>query len=391
MIKEIIASTRELTDTLVQDRRYLHEGAEVGFNLEKTRAYIENRLKELGLLPKRIGKCGVYAVIGDTSKPAVLLRADIDALPIKEKTELEYKAENGNMHACGHDMHAAMLLSAAKILMQYVDRLNCCVKLLFQPAEEQLLGAIDCKKHGILKNPDVKYAFMLHVLTALPFPCGAVIVSSGGVTAPAATFFKVEVKGKSAHGAAPDCGTDAIRISSEIANTLYNSAESKDRDFLLSIGKINGGIAPNVISDLCTVEGTFRAFEEEKIARLKRFIEDVARKTATSYKGEAKVIYTADCPALFNDSSLSEKVYENLRGSIDAVYTSDELSGGERRICGSEDFAHFSRAVPSLMIGLCAGDSNEGYNTPLHNPKTLFDERALPIGAGVYAALPFCI
>ncbi len=391
MIKTIFEKAKKNSSLTIACRRHLHENPELEFDLNNTVEYIEQCLREIGLTPERIGRSGVCAVIGDRSKPAVLLRADMDALPITEETDLEFSSKNGRMHACGHDMHTAMLLGAAKIITEYSDELKCCVKLLFQPAEEILSGAKDCIDSKILENPKVQYAFMLHVMTAIPMPCGTVVIGSDGVGAPAASFFKIAIKGKSAHGASPSGGADAIRVGAKIVNELYDSDISRNRNCVISVGKIYGGTAPNVISDNCTVEGSLRAFSNTAIGEIKHFIETMSDRVAKEHEAKVSLEYTAECPPLLNNGTVSERIYSGLKNALENIYTTDELSNGNRTIGGSEDFAYFSQLVPSVMAAVCAGSSEDGYTAPLHNPKTRFDEKALCIGAGIYAAVPFLL
>lgn len=391
MIEKIFRKANENSASTIAYRRHLHENPEVEFDLNNTVEYIERCLREIGLYPERVGRSGVCAIIGDRTKPAVLLRADMDALPIEEKTGLEYCSTNGKMHACGHDMHTAMLLGAAKIITEYSDELKCCVKLLFQPAEEILSGAKDCIDSKILENPKVQYAFMLHVMTAVPMPCGTVVIGSDGVGAPAASFFKIIIKGKSAHGASPSGGADAIRVGSKIVNELYDSDISQNRNCVISVGKIGGGTAPNVISDICAVQGSIRAFSNEEIEEIKHFIEITSGRISEEHGAKVSIEYTAECPPLLNNGYFSERIYTGLKSKLKNIYTTDELSNGKKTIGGSEDFAYFSQLVPSVMAAVCAGSSEDGYTAPLHNPKTVFDEKALCIGAGVYASVPFLI
>jgi len=366
----------------------LHANAEVGFAVNKTLTFIEERLREMGYSPQKCGRAGLVAVVGK-GKKKVLLRADIDGLPIKEKTGLPFACKDGHMHACGHDMHTAMLLGAAKLLKAKEEELDGEVRLLFQPAEELLEGAKNCIEDGVLDG--VQAACMLHVLTALELPMSAIIVSSEGVSAPAADFFEIEVLGKSAHGSAPWKGVDALSVAARIllgVEELSSREISPASPFVLTFGTLQAGEAQNVLADKAVLKGTLRAFDEETRAFAKKRMEQIAAYTAKAFRCKAKTLYKSGCPALVNDgkaSLVAERVAKSLVGEK-LAFTSASLQGDVRKNSGgSEDFAYIAQAVPSVMIGLAAGERKKGYVYPLHHPKVDFDEGVLPIGAALYA------
>ena len=198
MIKEeLLEQAKNLKQELIKNRRYLHNNAETGFNLDRTIEFVEKELINMGYKPIRCGKAGLIALAG-AKKPGktFLIRGDMDALPIKEESGLEFASQNGCMHACGHDMHTAMLLGAAKLLKKYENEINGTVKLMFQPAEEIFEGSNDMIENGLLENPKVDAALMIHVMANSPFQAGSVIVSAPGVSAPAADYFEIKVQGK---------------------------------------------------------------------------------------------------------------------------------------------------------------------------------------------------
>lgn len=387
---ELLKRAKRLQTELTAHRRYLHKNAETGFALKKTLAYIEKQLKETGFAPKKCGKAGLITELGK-GENILLLRADMDGLPIREQTGLSYACKSGNMHACGHDMHAAMLLGAAKLLKEGEKELKGRVRFLFQPAEELLEGAKDCMENGVLSG--VKSAVMLHVLTAVNADMGTAFVSSAGVSAPAADYFKIEVKGKGCHGSAPWKGVDALTVSARI---LLGLQELSARELsisdpaVLTVGSLQGGEAGNAISDNAVLKGTLRAFDEQTRAFVKERMETLAKNTAKAFRAKAKVVYGGGCPTLVNDektSAFAEKAARELLGDK-AVFTSDELGGDMRKNSGgSEDFAYIAQAVPAVMIGLAAGEKGKGYEYPLHHPKAKFNENALPIGAALYAGI----
>ncbi|MBQ8403870.1 MAG: amidohydrolase, partial [Clostridia bacterium] len=206
LLAEAKASAEEFTEI----RRYIHAHAEVGFDLPHTVEKVREVLGLLGYEPKSCGKAGILADIGgEKGGASILLRADMDALPMKEETELPFAAENGNMHACGHDMHTAMLLCAAKLLKAHESELCGKVTLMFQPAEETLSGAKDMIDAGVLEEAGAEAALMLHVFAGTGVETGKIIVPPHGVSAPAADYFEITVHGKGCHGATPQKGKDA--------------------------------------------------------------------------------------------------------------------------------------------------------------------------------------
>lgn len=383
---DIFKRALQLQDETIENRRYLHAHAEVGFDLPKTFAFIKEKLKEAGIETKSCGK-SLVALIGNGDKDAFLLRADTDALPIEEKTGLPFACKAGNMHACGHDMHTAMLLTAGKILKEKEKSLEGKVKLLFQSAEEKLEGAKDAVKAGVLKAPKVSGAMMLHALTGLPLKSGTLIISAPGVSAPGADFFKISVTGRSCHGSSPHEGVDALAVCAQILSGLQYLSSREIPAFsksVLTVGRLQAGKASNVIAETGIMEGTLRSFDEKLRAWTKERLTQIAKGLADVYRAEAEVVFTSGCPSLFNDETLSLLTEKNMRDLFgkDQVMNSSQLKGA---VGGSEDFAYISREVPSIMVGICAGEIEKGYSYPLHHPKTLFDESALAIGSASLA------
>lgn len=388
---QILNQAKKLQPTLAKYRQYLHEHAEVGFALSKTATFVEKNLQEMGYTPIRIAKNCLLATIGKPSaKGAFLLRADMDALPIKEKSGEAFACKTGNMHACGHDMHTAMLLGAAKLLKDNERELKGQVKLLFQPAEEILQGAKTAVDAGVLES--VQGAVMIHVMVNTPLKSGTLVVSSGGVTAPAADYFTVEITGKSCHGSAPWNGVDALNASAHflVALQALSAREiSLSTPATLTVGTLQAGTAGNAIADRAVMQGTLRAFDENVREQIKKRIKEIAQSIAKAFKAKAKISFGGGCPTLVNDSKLSAFVEKNARELLGekGVYTSAQLAGGEtaRRNGGSEDFAYISQQTPSVMLALSAGAIEEGYAYPLHHPKVRFNENVLCIGSAVLA------
>lgn len=392
--EELLQDARQLDLTLLEERRYLHQNAETGFALEKTVAFVKSELQTMGIRPMDCGRAGVTALIGGRQPgKTFLLRADMDALPIREEADLPFSATGGCMHACGHDMHTAMLLGAARLLKCREDRLQGTVKLMFQPAEELLEGAQDMIGAGVLTAPDVDAALMLHVMTGVPFPTGTVLVSAPGVGAPAADYFEIRVQGTGCHGSTPNTGVDPLTAAAHILiglQEIHARELAIDERAALTVGTIQAGAAANVIPDTVAMAGTARAYGEETRSFIKRRMEEIAADTAKAFRAQASVRFTSGCPALLNDPELSlctEHYIRELLGPEKTVSAEKAAAGSRRdaRTSGSEDFSYISQRVPSIMLALAAGQPGEGFGHPLHHPGVRFDENALPVGSAVYA------
>lgn len=387
MLKEAL----KIQSQIQTDYEHLHAHAETGFDLTQTGAYVKKRLLEMGYEPVDCGKAGIVATAGNTETGKVfLLRADMDALKIKEEADVSFKSDNGNMHACGHDAHTAMLLGAAKLMKYHEQELGGIVKFMFQPAEEILEGAKDMIDAGVLENPKADGAMMVHVMTGVPIKSGTVIVSAHGVSAPAADFFKIEIKGKGCHGSMPHLGADPLTAA---AHVLIALQEIKARELsvfdeaALTIGALEGANVPNAIPDAVTLKGSMRAFDEEVRNHMKKRLTEIAESVARAFRTEAIVTYTSGAPTLANDKELSEKTNIWLKEALgeDMVIRSQDMPGQSGG--GSEDFAYVSQRVPSIMVALAAGDSREGYEHPLHHPKMRLDTKAFVYGAAALAEM----
>ncbi|MBR2321308.1 MAG: amidohydrolase, partial [Clostridia bacterium] len=339
------------------------------------------------------GKAGLIATVGRKSGKTILLRADIDGLPITEKTGLAYACKNGRMHACGHDLHATMLLGAAKLLKAHEKELKGKVKLLFQPAEELLEGAKDVLEGGLLDEPKPDAAVMLHVLTGVPISTGKAVVASGGVSAPAADFFHIKVQGKGCHGAAPWNGVDALTVASHI---LLGLQEISARELpaatpaILTVGTVQSEGADNAIADGVTLKGTLRSFDEKVRKMVKKRMGQISKNIAKAFRATVEVAYNGGCPTLINDEKISLFVEETLKKTLGAerVVSSNDLGGDVRANSGgSEDFAYISHKIPSVMIALGAGQQDKGYPYPLHHPKAAFDEGILWVGSAIFTLI----
>lgn len=380
----------EVENEIINARRFLHTHAETGFELSETVNFVKSKLKAIGCEYSDCGKSGITALIGKGENNSVfMLRADMDALPIEEKTELDFSSENGNMHACGHDMHTAMLLGAAQILKKHENEINGTVKIMFQPAEEIFSGASNMIENGVLKNPDVNFAMSVHVFSGISVKTGTVIIPTKGVGAPAADYFTVNVQGKGCHGSTPHLGIDSITVAARILLGLeeISARETSTSDkAVLSVGLFRGGNAGNVIADNAVLQGTLRTFSDETREKIKKRITEISDNIGTAYRAKTTVFFDGGCPTLENDGELIEKIRKNtieLLGSDFVIDASD--FGGNSQTGGSEDFSYISKEVPSVMLGLASGEPEKGFIHGQHHPKVDFDESVLKIGSAVMA------
>ena len=361
---------------------------------------MSDALTEMGYTPEPCGKAGLVALAGGKRPGKVfLLRADMDALPICEQAQVPFASKNGRMHACGHDLHTAMLLGAARLLKAHEAEICGTVKLMFQPAEAIFEGSKDMIENGLLENPKVDAAMMIHVTANVPFEPGTVIVSAPGVSAPAADYFTIRVQGKGCHGSAPNNGIDPLTAAAHILIALQ---EIQARELaltdqaVLTIGTMHAGGASNVIPDTAEMGGTIRTYDEETREQLKTRMTEIAQGVAGAFRATAQVTFGSGCPTLTNDKMLcadAERYVKALLGEGRA-FTAGQLAalagGSASKSAGSEDFAYVSHAVPSVMLALAAGQPEKGHRYPQHHPQVTFDEAALPRGAAVYAHIALC-
>jgi hippurate hydrolase len=392
----ILQEARSMEDEIIASRRYLHEHPGTGFDTKESLSYVESSLRALGYDPQPCGKAGIVALAGGKKPGKVfLLRADMDALPIQEESGVDFSSKNkGKMHACGHDMHTAMLLAAAKILKAHEDEICGTIKLMFQSAEEIFEGSRDMIEAGILKNPDVDAALMIHVMAGMPLPAGSVIVCDGGVSAPGADYFTITIQGKGCHGSMPNAGVDPINAAAHIITALQELHARElalTEEAVLTIGTIHGGNAANAIPDSVELGGTIRTYDESVRTMLKTRMTEISQGIASAFRAAATVGFGSGCPCLKNDADLSRctvaYTQELLGSRAFSVGQLAAMSGGgsASKSAGSEDFAYVSQEVPSIMLALAAGDPQKGYCFPQHHPKVKFDEAALADGSAVYA------
>ena len=373
-----------IKDDIVEYRRTIHSNPEVGAELPKTKAYVMDKLREFGYTPEEICESGIVTTI-EGAKPGktFLLRADMDALPMAEATSCDFKATNGAMHSCGHDMHTAMLLGAARLLKQNQDQIEGTVKLVFQPDEEGFTGAKKMIEAGVLENPKVDAAMAMHVNSGTP---SNLVVCGKGTSIGGCYRFRIVVKGTGCHGAMPETGVDPIFIAHHIYSglqTILTREIPATKPAVITIGKFVGGDAPNIIPGEVVMEGTFRYLDKEMGEMVIARMNEIVTSTAKTFRGEAELIELSSVPPLTNNNELADELTGYMKDIVGERGVFVYEGGG----MGSEDFASFSHEVPSLYIILGAGAKNENpeFGVPMHNEKVVFNEDILPTGAAIHA------
>ena len=377
-------AAQQTENYIIRNRRYLHEHPELSEKEEKTTEYIVKELKDLGLEPRRFENCyGCYVDIkGDKSGKIVALRADIDALPIKEETGLEFASQNGCMHACGHDTHMAMLLGAVKMLNDVKSEINGTVRAIFQPSEETATGAQAVIKEGVLDGVSAIYGS--HIWGNFDAPL--VSVESGKRMASCSSF-KIEIEGRTAHGSAPNLGVDAIVVAASVIMNLQTYV-SRNNDplnpLVLTIGTIEGGSRFNVIPGKVTMEGTVRAFDSD-LDRIPNAMRRIIDGTAETFGAKAKLDFKWMTIPVINDNEELNTIAQN---AVKKLYGEDGL-GHLDTMMGSEDFSFYMGEVPGVFSFLGSRDTGKGYIYTNHQEQYTVDEGLLKRGAAVYAQFAF--
>ncbi len=374
-----------LREELVRWRRWLHTHPELGMDLPGTAAYVRTQLEEMGYTVQSLCGTGLAALL-EGSKPGktLLLRADMDALPIQEESGEPFSSQNpGVCHACGHDTHTAMLLGAAKLLMAHREEVCGRVKLVFQPGEEGAGGAQAMVKAGVLESPHVDAAMALHqVVTRHNVPSGTLCYTPGGTMA-SCDVFRITVRGKGCHGAAPELGVNPIHLLCSIyqaIQTIEFCEKKRQRPMALSVGQIQAGAAGNVIPGDGFLCGSLRCFDTETRTLAKRRLREIAEGVAATLGGRAEVEFSLEMPPTVNDTAVGNEMFTYAK----------EVLGPERTayldpVMGSEDFAEILTRVPGVYFRLSMGSWEEGYRINSHHPAVRFDEDAMPNGAAVFA------
>lgn len=390
MIKDkILYLSNKIKKDVIEWRNYLHQNPELSGEEYNTSRFVIDTLKSFGInnIEKNIGRtCGLTAIIEGKSDFTVALRADMDALPIYEKTGKEYCSRTeGVMHACGHDVHTSVLLGAAKILNEIKEELPGNIKLIFQPAEERTDkdGAKKLVEEGVLNN--VSAIFGLHVFPEIE--CGKIGTRRGQLMA-SADVFHIKIKGKGAHASRPHMGVDPVLISAQVINSLHHIVSRKVDPLhpaVITIGKIRGGNAENVIPDEVELSGTVRTLSVNLRNQIPTWIENMLSGVTSSYGGSYSFDYHYGTAPVINSSETTEFSFDALK----ELFSKENVVELEYPSMGGEDFGEYLVQVPGTFLRLGVRNSEKGITAPLHSPYFDIDEDALPIGVSSLAYLAY--
>ncbi len=376
----------EILPGVVADRRHLHEHPELGMQEVETAKFVAARLDQLGVEDIRTGiaNTGVTALIhgsgsGPNADRVLMLRADMDALPIEEENDVEYRSQvPGVMHACGHDGHTAMLLGAARILLGRRDAFAGTVKVLFQPAEEGPGGAKPMIAEGALEDPHVDACFGLHLAQEMPL---GQVASRAGPSMASADSFTVRIQGRGGHGARPQGTVDPIMVGAQIITALQ-ALVSREIDptkaAVVTVGALNAGKAGNVIPDTAEMRGTVRSFEPGVREHLQRRVPEVIEGVAEALRATVEITYRLGPPAVNSDASMAAIVREAATAVVGA-----ENAVEMTPIMGAEDMSYFLQEVPGCYFHVGSNNEERGLVWGHHHPRFDFDEDALGVGISV--------
>jgi amidohydrolase len=380
-VARIQTDVDEILPGIIADRRWLHENPELGFQEFKTAEFVRQRLESLGVedIQTGIAVTGVTGVIrGTADGPGrnVLVRADMDALPMQEMNDVEYKSKNdGVMHSCGHDAHTAILLGVARMLMERRDQFSGAVKVLFQPSEEQGTGgAKPMIEAGVLNDPPIDAVFGLHMASGNP--TGEIRVGTGPIMA-AADSYQIHIQGKGGHAARPQLAIDPVLIGMYIGVALQ-SIVSRNADpmdsLVVSNSMFHAGDAGNIIPDSARMEGTVRTFTPEMRDLAEERLKEIATSTAKMMGGEATVTYNRGYPATVNDAEMADLVREA------AEVMGEENVKDRPPAMGAEDFSYFLLEKPGCFFNVGCRNEERGIVWGHHHPKFDVDEESLGHG-----------
>lgn len=385
IVENISEEVRSITRELIEMRRDLHKHPEICFEERRTAQVVAQKLRDLCLeVETGIAKTGVVGLLrGNSPGRTIMLRADMDALPIAEENQVEYRSENrGVMHACGHDGHTSIALGVASILAKERNSLRGNVKFVFQPAEERIGGAPLMIEEGVLENPKVDAAFALHLWNDLPV--GKIGVRAGPIMATTGEFI-ITVKGKGGHGAAPHQTVDSIVVAAHVVTALQ-AIVSRNIDPLkpvvLTIGMIQGGDTFNVIADQVVLKGTLRSFDPNLRDELPKLMERTVSGVTDAMGAKYIFSYERHYEATVNDEKMTDLVREIAKG----IVGSENVILPPQAMAG-EDMSFFLRKVPGCYFFVGSANPQKELVNPHHSPRFDFDEDAMPIGVEIMLRL----
>jgi amidohydrolase len=386
---DVHSIVQRLRPLLVELRRHFHQHPETAYEERLTAQAIAGRLRGIGLeVTEGIADTGVVGLLrgaateGDESDRTLLIRADIDALPVTEETGLDYASRiPGKMHACGHDGHIAIALITAEVLAEYQDRLRGNVKFVFQPAEERIGGAARMIEDGVMRSPDVTAVIGLHLWSLIPV--GDVAVQAGPFFA-SADEVHIRIRGRGGHGAMPHVNVDPIVAAAQFimaTQTLISREISPFHPAVVTFGSIHGGTAFNVIADEVELQGTVRTYDPLDREHLLRRLDEISSATSQSLRAESDYAVVRGCQACVNDPKMTELV----RRAAVATVGSRHIPTDDQRLSVSDDMALFLAAAPGCYFLVGAGNGAKGITAPHHSSHFEIDEQALPIGVEIMA------
>ena len=380
---QIRSEIHAIKDIIVSTRRDIHQHPELAFDEHRTSKLVAERLESFGIeIQTGVGKTGVVGTLkGKNDGKTIAFRADMDALPIQETSDISYKSINaGIMHACGHDGHTAMLLGTAEVLSKQADKLNGTLKFFFQPAEEGQGGARFMIDDGALEGVDEVYG--IHLWNYQKY--GTIGVKSGPIMA-AADIFEITVHGKGGHGAAPQGTKDAVLIAAHLIQTLQTIVSRNTNPIestVVTVGQINGGYNFNIIADKVTLRGTTRAYTEDNRQLIKKRMKEIIAGTEKTFGTKIELDYEDGYPPTVNDPTAAD----NLLTAAQKIV--GDGAGHPYLSMGAEDFSYFLQKVPGcyFLVG-SAPEGREPLSVPHHCSHFDIDERALLVGSCVYLQL----
>lgn len=369
---------KEYKDQLIENRRSLHQMPETGLSLPNTKKFVMEKLKALGLEVKELGESGLSVLIegekGDGK--CILVRADMDALPMKEESGLSFSATGDKAHTCGHDLHAAIAISAAEMFIKEKKNFKGKIKIMFQPAEEIFEGSKMMIEEGILENPKVDVAIALH--TALDEEPGSVEYNEGYFTT-SCDNFKIKIKGKGGHGAYPHTTIDPINAAFNIYQNfmeLVGREAPPQETVTLTFGMMSAGSNSNIIPETAELQGTLRTYSPEVRKNLKARMQDIVDGVMKTTRSEINLDFFAGVPSLLSDPKLTAELVGYIKKTNPELKLIPNM-----QIMASEDMALVAEKVPTTYFML--NSKVEGNNFSHHNPGVEFNEDALPIGLGL--------
>ncbi len=373
--------TEKAIQDLTNDRRQIHPYPELAYEEHQTHAFIVNRLKSYGYEAiQTLGETGIVTILqGSKTEPVLLLRADMDALPITEETDVPFISEHpGKMHACGHDTHVAMLLAVARYFKEHEKELRGTLKFVFQPAEEGGLGARKMVEQGVLEQPQVDACLALHVWSSIP--TGKIGLKSGPLMA-SVDRFDLQIQGKGGHGAMPQETVDPIVAGSQLVNalqTIVSRRNSPMEPTVVTVGSFHGGTAFNIIPDGVELTGTVRTFNPQVQQDIKTQFEQITRHICEAHGATYTLDYESINIPTINDPELTQRIENSL-----ITYLGKENLDSDCQNMGGEDFSEYLQHIPGCMLYIGCGNEKKGCSFPHHHPKFKVDEDALPFGAEV--------